>query len=629
MLQAMRDGAGAKVIKIALMSFLVMAVAGLVLSDVGGFFRGGGVPANTVAKGGGVSISSVEFDQTVRRALARQNMTPAQAYQSGAIHAILRSEIERQLLTIDAQKLGLRTNDDVVTAQMGKIAQQIAPASGGGRADMLKQILRQQGISEAEFIQSLREETATSVLRTALSSGATIVPAALADDVSIAGGQTRDIQAVTLKNDTVKGFEEPTEENLQNFYESNKLRFAIPETRTITLATLNRGIIEDKINISDDELKKAYDDHIDTFTKPETRRLQQAIFANEDAAKKAAEDVKAGKTLKAASGSSYMGEESYQQTGLLKEIADPAFSAKEKDVIGPVQTALGFHVMTLSAIVPPQAEPFDKVKKSIRDQILESRVMDELLATGNDIDDRLAAGDALEDIVKDMGLTTQKIGPFRQNGNDANGKDMFKDYAADRTEIIEAAFSLNKGEAAPVIETADSRFLAVRADDATPADYKSYESIKGELRTIWIAEQKKVLNQARARDAHKKLQDGAKFADVAKDLGVSVQSFKKVARAEATPKDLGPVAVTRLFQVGKNDYILAEQADGITIAAVTSIDFPPPNKAKEAEMIAAMRNDMNNEIFALYINDLAQGGKVKINEKLLQQMYAQTTPTGF
>src|SRR5690606_41940922 len=65
------------------------------------------------------------------------------------------------------------------------------------------------------------------------------------------------------------------------------------------------------------------------------------------------------------------------------------------------------------------------------------------------------------------------IGPFRQNGLDASGKDLFKDYAADRAEIIEAAFSLNKGESAPVIETADSRFLAVRADGARSEEHTS------------------------------------------------------------------------------------------------------------------------------------------------------------
>lgn len=628
MLQAMREGAGAKVIKIALMSFLVMAVAGLVLSDVGGFFRGGGVPANAVAKGAGVNISAQEFDQTVRRVLARENISPAEAFQRGIVHNILRSEIERQLINRRSQQLGLHTSDDVVTLQMGKIAQQIAPAGGGSRADQLKQILRAQGITESEFIQSVREETASSILRSALASTGMIIPAALTADIAMAEGQTRNIRTITLKNDTITGYEEPDEESLQKFYEANKVRFAIPGTRTITVATLNRATLEDKLNITDEDVRAEYDEHIDVYTKPAQQVAHTASFASEEEAQKAIDAVKAGKTMKQAAGDKFLGDGPFQPNALTPEINDAVEAAKDGDIVGPVKTALGYYAAAIKT-QPAEVMPFDNVKKSIREEMVQSRLMDDLLAAGNEMDDRLAAGDKLEDIVKDMGLTTQKIGPFRQNGADASGKDLFKDYASDKGEIVDAAFTLRTGEAAPVIETADGRFLAVRADEATETDYKSYDSVKAELKNIWIAEQKKLLNQTRARDAHTKLQNGAKLDDLAKELGVQVQSYNKVTRDGDAPKGLGPVAVVRLFQVGQNDFILAEQEDGISIAAVTAIDFPAPAKAQDDAMAKTLQTEMANETLALYINDLAKDGAVKINEKLLQQMYAQAAPSGF
>jgi peptidyl-prolyl cis-trans isomerase D len=59
-MQALRDGAGTGFLKIILMGLLVMAVGGLVFTDVGGFFRGG-VGNNDVARVGDTKIGVVEF----------------------------------------------------------------------------------------------------------------------------------------------------------------------------------------------------------------------------------------------------------------------------------------------------------------------------------------------------------------------------------------------------------------------------------------------------------------------------------------------------------------------------------------------------------------------------------------
>ena len=621
MLQAMREGAGAKVLKIFLMSFLVLAVGGLVLSDVGGFFRGG-VPSNTVAKGSGISIGAAEFDQTVRRVLAQRNVSPADAYQRGLIHQILTSEIQQRLLTKKAADLGLHTSDDVVTAQMAKIAQQIAPAGGGSRADTLKMVLRSQGITEAEFVESIRQETANSVLRSALAAGGSVVPAALADDLFKAENQKRDVKAITLKTETIKDFEAPTDENLEKYYEANKALYAQPETRTITIATLSRAQLEDKIVITDEDVRKAYDDHIATYTKPAERVVALASFATEADANKAVDAVKGGKTLKQAAGDKYMDEAPFQANPLASELNEPIAKAKEGDIVGPIKTALGYYVASVR-MKGEEVTPFEDSKKLIREEILQARLMDDLLAAGNDMDDRLASGEALETIVKDMGLTTQKIGPFRQNGADANNKDLLGEYQRDKQQIIDAAFDSQTGETAPVIETADSRFLAVRIDDSTPLSYKPFESVKEDLRAKWIADQKKLLNESRARDAQKRLQAGETLETLAKELGVPVQSYA-IKRGEAAPKGLGPVAVTRLFTVGKNDYILAEQEGGVAIAAVTDIVFPSAAKAND-EDAEALKADLSQETIGLFVSDLASRGKVKVNEKLLQQMYLPTT----
>lgn len=98
MLIWMRDSAFAGFFKFFLLGMLLLAVGGMVFMDVGGFFTGN-MGQNTVVKGGGVKISTVEFDRTVRRVLSAQGIGPQEAYRLGLINTILTSEVQSRLFT--------------------------------------------------------------------------------------------------------------------------------------------------------------------------------------------------------------------------------------------------------------------------------------------------------------------------------------------------------------------------------------------------------------------------------------------------------------------------------------------------------------------------------------------------
>lgn len=632
MLQALNRGSKAGIIKFVLLGFMVMAVAGLVMMDVGGFFRGDSVSSNVVAKGSGVSITTREFDLTVRRVLSRQNIGPAEAYKLGLVHTILNAEIQQRLLSKKAHDLGLRAGDDLVREQMAKLAEPLA-AEGQSKTEALKQVLRSQGISEKDFIASIRQETANSVLRNALVAGAGAIPAPMARDIYRAENQTRDVEALVFTHESIADVGLPTDENLEKYYEANKADYAVPETRTVTLATLKRDMLESKVEISEEELREDYDNNIASYSKPERRSLRQAVVADAAVADKIAARVREGKTLKEAvaavtgSEDAYLGEEAFQESGLLEEISTPVFKAKENDVIGPVQTALGWHVLRLTKILPPDVEPFEAVKEDIREEILQTRLMDDLLAAGNEIDDRLASGEELESIVKEMGLTTQSFGPFRASGMDDKGEDVLKAYQGDRAQIIDAAFAAAEGETAPVIETADGQFIAVRVDSARPLEYKPLEAVRRELEKKWLDEQRSLMNKSRAQEAHKKLEDGAALADVAREYGVKPKTFNNLKRGGDAPKEIGAIALERVFTVDRNAYILAETPDGVAVAAVTAIDFPASETVKQAEIDAlqdTLKRDQAMETIALYTAALAGQSKIKINEGVLKRMYADS-----
>ena len=181
MLIWMRESSFAGLFKFVFLGLMVMAVGGLVLMDVGGFFRGT-MSSNTVVKGGGVNIGIMEFDRTLRRALSSQGIPPAEAMKLGLVEQILNSEIQNRLFTSQARSFGLEVSDGSVKRQISKLAEPLA-AGGATKKEALQQILRTQGISESEFVGSIRQEMANTLLRAALSPPATLSSPLMALDL--------------------------------------------------------------------------------------------------------------------------------------------------------------------------------------------------------------------------------------------------------------------------------------------------------------------------------------------------------------------------------------------------------------------------------------------------------------
>lgn len=617
MLIWMRNSTFGGALKFLLLAFMTLAVAGLVLTDVGGFFKGT-MGSNTVAKGAGVKIGIQEFDRTVRRALGAQGIGAAEAYQLGLIDTILNSEIQNRLFTKEAKTLGLEVGDDAVKLQISKLAEPLA-TDGRSKKEALQQILRTQNISEGEFIGAIRQEMANGLLRGALSAPATLTSPLMAQSLYRYDNEKRSARGIILRNTGVSGLTAPTDEQLQKYYEANKQDFLIPETRTITMATLKTDMLKKNVKISDEQLKAEYDKNIASFTKPPRRLVEQVTLPDEAAAKAAAEDMKAGKTVKDSN------TQEFEEAGLLPEIGAPVFAASEGAVVGPIQTSLGWHVLKVKSDVPESVVPFAEVKDRLRDELSNISLTEELYSTGNAIEDRAAGGDKLEDIVSEYGMTTEIIGPFRQNGRDKDGNDEFKPYGADREKIIQSAYDFEEGEIAPVVETADGQFHLVRVDQVIPDSYRDFASVKSSLESRWMDEQRGLANAAKAKATLDALNAGKSLDDVAEENGTSVQSFANISRKEAPAAPLTPIVAAQIFTADKGGNFSAEIENGYVVGTVTDISLPA--SAQDKKELTALEDltgrSLTQDILGQYITALSDGKPVKVNKALLDQVYGQ------
>ncbi len=391
-------------------------------------------------------------------------------------------------------------------------------------------------------------------------------------------------------------------------------------------------MVADNIEIADEDIREAYDNNIDSYKKPEQRLLQQAILKDQKTAQDVLNAIESEKSLENAvlkiteNTTAYIGENKFSQNTMTDEIAKPAFNAELDSPIGPIQTPLGWHVLVVKEITPPQTTAFEDVKEDIKDQILQERLTEDLIDASNNLDDQLAGGEDLSSIVQEMGLTTQSYSGINQAGM-VDEKDALELYQGDKAQILENAFDFNESEVSPVLEMADGRYIAIRVDAVKPLSYTAYEDVRQDLEKEWLTQQRALANRQRAEEIYQSLLETDDMIAVNKDNDISIKEYKNLIRTDAEKSKLSFITLHQIYDAPFYKIIKIQTPQGYLIGKVTNISLPDTDTEeaqKEIENVQQQNNAyLAQEVLGQYMINLLDKYKVRINDDLLRQVYAE------
>ncbi len=629
-MNALREGTKKGVSKFILFGFLVMATGGLVLMDVGGFFRGG-VANGEVAKVGKQVITGQYFDRTVRRTLSRLGISPQEAYRLGYINQILGGEIRGILLSQTASDQGIRIGKTHLAQQVAGI---LTPYTSQGEdaQTVLNQILLNQGMSERAFVNSIAREMSTELLTNTVQSGGGHINQNIVQDLYLFQKEKRDIQYVAFKHGDMKGVSEASDEQLLGLYEKMRENFAIDETRWLKLITVNMAALKDKLDISDDQIRGAYEENIDLYTVNESRTLQQSIVETQGKAQAVADAARGGKSLEAAlksvigNSAGYLGERDFEENNLIEDIKDDVLAVeKAGTVLGPLQSPLGYYVVVVKKINPRSVKDFKAVRKDIKDELMDNALIDEQYAMANTVDDLLASGVGLDEVAQEVDISVQALPEINQYGLNKDGKNALDKYEAYMRDILGSGFELSEGETSPIFETQDGKMMAVHVEIVTPRSYKDFEDVKSQLQKRWMTDQRRVGTQVLATQFLSGVKSSDKALSVlAKDNGMSVQTKKSVARTQEPDGALNAGAISAIFAAPIGEPFMFNTDNGLAVAVVT--DFSWPKTVSESSkdyqaLVNALSEGASNEVLAVYLREKQNKVGAKINQDLLNQVY--------
>lgn len=624
-MQFLRDGAASGVLKFFLMGLLVLAVGGLVMMDVGGFFRGG-VGRTDVAKIGGEKISAQSFDRTVQRTTRRIGMTPQEAYKLGHINEILYSNIRGNIMIQSAGDLGVQISQDRLAREVAKI---IKPMVQDGQTpqNVLNTLLMQQGMSEQDFINSMRRETAAGILRSALESGFAVLPEGLSEDFYAFQNETRTVDLVVFPDKDFKVVKEPTEDQLMLLYSAMKEGYAEPERRTLVLAALDVDNIQNTIEISDTELQAAYEDNIEAYMVSEQRTLEQAVLKSELEASDVLERVQKGESLKSAAEAvtgetnAYLGEQTFEEDGLLAEIKEAAFQGEERLLDKPIKTALGWHVIRVKDIKTPTTKPLSEVKDALKRELLQVKLADRLYDVAGEIDDQLGGGAPLDQVAKEMNLKTYEIKDVDTFGLTPDKEDALDNFAEDREFILQTAFDLFEGEASPVVEMNDGSFMTIYVAEVKEKSYPLFEDIKPRIVEKWNNDQRRVDNKQHVELLAAK--NDTSLDEIAKSKGKSIQTIRNIKRNGVPAAPITPQALNLIFDTAVGKTVQINVDGGTAIAQIKSASLPDSIDENALKTVKSnIREGIQSEAQLGFIRNQQKKYGVAINEKLLDQMYS-------
>lgn len=627
MMQAIRGRAGSIIVKV-LFGLLIISFGfwGIYTRSP---FSDSHSPDTVVATVGDESIRVEDVQQALQPTLERlraqfgSSIDPQQVKQLGILDSVLVQLIDRSLLDQETRRLGLDVSDATVRAAIFA-----NPAFRGpdGQFDRqrFEQLLVMNHISEDQLVARVRRDIPRSELLQAITAGAA-APRPVVDALYRYRNENRIADVVAFPVAAATGVATPSDAELDKFYRAHQDLFRAPEYRTLTVATLAAKDIEQPAEIPEDQLRKEYDQRKDEFATPEQRDIQQLLAPNEEKAKEAEGEVKAGKNWTDIA--KELGQDpDTVDLGLLsskeipQQLGDVAFQLALNQPSQPIKSPIGWHILRVTKIEPASAQTFEQAKPKLEAAMKLRAATDRLDKLANQADDALAGGSSLDEAAKQFGLKTVKI-TTDESGHTADGKPVQLPLAGQ--EILKTAFSTNKGETSRITDTEDGAAIyAVHVDEITPPATRPLADVKDKAIEAWQAEQKQeaVKKQSEALAAAAK-EDGS-LAKAAGDKQLTLLAAVPLSRHPTPGEKVPPALAAKLFAGKEGDIVTIAEPTVAYTAQLKAIQSPKTvPDAAAAQLSEQLAREQQADIAGSYTDALKQRFPVEIDRDALNRMF--------
>ncbi len=264
MLNSLRNstkGLWAKILLgLLILSFAVWGIEDMIMR------AGSGSAVMTV---GDVEVSQVDYMRELQRqqqALRRQlgdAMTPELLAQLGLPEQTLATLSQRSLLTHAAHRYHLYPSDQAI-ADTVQHDTMFKNEKGEFDAALFKELLQRNKISEKQFVSTLKQEIAISLLVDTLLAH-TPNSNVITNTVFAMENEQRKADIIMLPISKAKTPDAPTAETLEAFFKRFETQYTQPEFRGFSYVLIDNAALEKSVEVTDKQVRALYDERVALF----------------------------------------------------------------------------------------------------------------------------------------------------------------------------------------------------------------------------------------------------------------------------------------------------------------------------------------------------------------------------
>ncbi len=382
--------------KIFMPLVFVLVILGFALGGASGY-RSISANTETVASIGNHSITQSEWDQAHKTEVdrLRQQMPNLDAKlldSSVARYATLERLVHEKVLAEAVQDSHVVITNSRLMREMRQ-SQALASlfrADGTVDVERFRQVAASQGLTTEGFEERVRSQLSLQQAEGGFSASA-FSPAALADVALNAFYERREVQVTPFNPADFASKVNPTDAEIDAYYQANTSLFKSPESATIEYAVLDMDAVKKTITLNDADVKTYYEQNVARLSGKEERRASHILItAPKDMApeerKKARERAQAilDAVRKAPDTFADSARKNSQDPGsgakggdldffgrgaMVKPFEEAAFSMKKGDISDLVESDFGFHIIKVTDIKAPKQLSFEELRPTIESDL--------------------------------------------------------------------------------------------------------------------------------------------------------------------------------------------------------------------------------------------------------------------
>jgi peptidyl-prolyl cis-trans isomerase D len=466
---------------------------------------------------------------------------------------VLEQLISNTLMAQRTESLGYEVSEgQLLQAIRSEPAFQIA---GKYSPEAAKNALEEANMSLSSYESSLENDLRRRQLLDGIVASEFVTPEELARAQSLEN-QEREIQYAILPDKDFQSSAPISPAAIEAYYKAHAAQYTLPQSVDLRYAQLTLAQVAATVKVSEADLQAAYKKELSRFVVPEQREASHILisFGNDPAAalkeaEKVAKLARSGQSF-AQLAKKYSQDPGSAQHGgnlgwltrqaFVKPFADALFAIpKVGDIVGPVKSPYGYHIIKLDGIRPGHTRTFEEVKAQLQQQLARAQATDRF----GDIEDRLQndlenPGASLAALAKRFDMQSGEVAQFlRGTGAAPLGA------ARPVQNLVFGANAIAPGTIGGPVIVDNDRMVVVKVISQHGPQLKPLAEVAPGIVAMLEKQRATEAALAAARAARAKLAAGAPFAEVAKSLKVAVHPPKFIGRGDpSVPGDILDIA---------------------------------------------------------------------------------------